>query len=221
MSKITPDTESQEKVKSEETIEANVPETQSEDKKTTMVALTDAEEKIYDKVMAKIQEKYDLVEKKSEFDEFYETYMKDQELGAYDIIFCPFEYGNCRRSIAGIRRYAYFVKFVEVVCFVYVWLCVLQNHSLLGIDEDHQHVTKFMNSSYTSIETIESILVTPIWVEIIQGCFFTVFSILSYAYRLLECKKTDKIAILGDLWDTVYKEGWELLLVFLNDEMSK
>lgn len=36
----------------------------------------------------------------------------------------------------------------------------------------------------------------------------TVFSILTYAYRLLECKKTDKIAIIGDLWDTVYKDGF-------------
>ena len=71
-----------------------LPETDAENETTSAteeksIVLTDAETDMFKKFMGKIQEKYDLVEKKSDFDIFYEENQKDQELGAYDILFCP------------------------------------------------------------------------------------------------------------------------------------
>ena len=68
--------------------------------------------------MGKIQEKYDLVEKKSDFEIFYEEKMIDFELGAYDILFCP-EKQNWK-----LYAYAVFVKCIEFMLYFYVWLVV-------------------------------------------------------------------------------------------------
>ena len=53
------------------------------------IVLSDAESDLFKKFMGKIQEKYDLVEKKSDFDIFYDENMNDFELGAFDVLFCP------------------------------------------------------------------------------------------------------------------------------------
>ena len=114
--KITPKTASQEKVESEDkSTEARVSnnEAESGDKKTTAVVLTNVEEKMYDKILAKIQENYDLLEKQSEFDEFYKKHMKDQELGAYDIIFCP------EKLQFSLYRFASLVKTIELMLVLY------------------------------------------------------------------------------------------------------
>jgi hypothetical protein len=161
MSKITPQenhTDKETSIREEENVE---------DEK--IVELNDDEEKIYKKVLKKIEEKYDLVEKKVGFEKYYEENMKDYRLGAYDILFGPKENYTIDKDLfkkaskkekeimqlEGLLLYwAIYVKISELSVMMYFILSI--DWSVMGFTDDcedcHYHNVTLLNMTFRTSE---------------------------------------------------------------------